>query len=332
MDQQDPILPVNTPPEADSLPAFPPKPELEEKKKSNVWVRSLTSLALYLIMGYVLVRGQITYLLILTGVVIIHEMGHFIAMKAFNYKELGIFFIPLLGAYASGTKQETSQKQSAVILLAGPLPGIIAGLIIYFLVEQQGSFGSGHYLAQGIAAIFIYLNLLNLIPVYPLDGGQLLNRLFLDEYHIINRVFVFLSAALMVWLAIRIRFYPLLVFPAMILFRMFNDIKNDRILRRVENEGVNLTLSYDEITDEDYWKIRDALIKHHPELMDIPAAPPYTYAEREDKVITVMQGLLQRSIILDLSVVGKIFIILLWIACFIAPFWLGIPFPFLSRY
>src|SRR6185295_6094095 len=91
---------------------FPPKPELENKK-GNVWVRSITSLALYLLLGYYFFSANWMYLLILTGIVIFHELGHFLAMKAFHYKELGIFFIPLLGAYASGTKREVSQKQSA---------------------------------------------------------------------------------------------------------------------------------------------------------------------------------------------------------------------------
>src|SRR4051812_3894648 len=106
---------------------FPPKPAKEDKK-INVWIRSLTSLALYILVGYYFFKANWTLLLILTAIVIFHELGHFLAMKIYNYKELGIFFIPLLGAYASGTKREISQKQSAVILLAGPIPGIIVGL------------------------------------------------------------------------------------------------------------------------------------------------------------------------------------------------------------
>src|SRR6478672_11699205 len=103
--------------EALSAPSFgyPPKPELENKK-GNVWVRSVTSLALYLLIGYYFFSANWMLLVILTGIVIFHELGHFLAMKAFHYKELGIFFIPLLGAYAGGTKREVSQKQSAIML------------------------------------------------------------------------------------------------------------------------------------------------------------------------------------------------------------------------
>src|ERR1043166_929806 len=115
---------------------YPPKPELENKK-GNVWVRSITSLALYLLIGYYFFSANWMLLLILTCIVIFHELGHFLAMKAFHYKELGIFFIPLLGAYASGTKREISQKQSAIILLAGPLPGIIVGIVLFLVTKDR---------------------------------------------------------------------------------------------------------------------------------------------------------------------------------------------------
>src|ERR1700704_2673564 len=117
---------------------YPPKPELEENKsKMNVWLRSLSSLALYFIIGYFFFNKDWLLVLVLTGVVVFHEMGHFLAMKLYNYTDLGIFFIPLLGAYASGTKREVSQTQSAIIILAGPVPGIIIGILIYSLSLQQ---------------------------------------------------------------------------------------------------------------------------------------------------------------------------------------------------
>src|SRR6476620_4690515 len=115
---------------AEEAPVYPPKYE-EKKSDQWIWLRSLGSLAIYLALGYyIFKRWEI--LLLITAVVLFHELGHFIAMKAFRYKDLGIFFIPLLGAYVSGSKREVSQKESAVILLAGPLPGIILGAVFFF--------------------------------------------------------------------------------------------------------------------------------------------------------------------------------------------------------
>ncbi|MBS1577257.1 MAG: hypothetical protein JST09_18310, partial [Bacteroidetes bacterium] len=76
---------------------YPSKPELEENKnKANAWLRSLSSLVLYFLIGYFFFNRNWILVLILTAVVVIHEMGHFLAMKLYKYTELGIFFIPLL--------------------------------------------------------------------------------------------------------------------------------------------------------------------------------------------------------------------------------------------
>src|SRR5215510_10637063 len=76
----------------------------------NVWTKSIMSLGLYLLIGYYIFHS-FDMLLLITGIVVFHELGHFFAMKYFRYKDLGIFFIPLLGAYVSGTKREVSQKE-----------------------------------------------------------------------------------------------------------------------------------------------------------------------------------------------------------------------------
>ncbi len=306
---------------------YPAKPELEDSRsKINVWLRSLSSLALYFVIGYFFFNKDWLLVLVLTGVVVFHELGHFLAMKMYNYTDLGIFFIPLLGAYASGTKREVSQTQSAIIILAGPVPGIIIGVGLYFLALQQGN----DFLGK-TAEILVFLNLLNLIPIYPLDGGQLLNRLFLDESAIIGKIFVIASSLLLAWFFFKLgnhnsAFYVLLLFPVMMVSRLFSDVKQERLVNQVEKEGIDLNTTYEDITDEQYWKIRHALIKHHPDLAGMNQAPPYEYADKEDKIVTVMQGLLQRIIILDLSLAAKLVILFVWLGCFAAPIFIELPF------
>jgi Zn-dependent protease len=307
-------------------PILLPKPDVEEKKdRINVWVKSISSLALYLLIGYFFFPDWVI-LLIITGIIVIHELGHFLAMKFFNYKDLGIFFIPLLGAYASGSKQEVSQKQSAIILLAGPMPGIIAGTIIFVLNGYRPETVEQIYI-EIAASLMVYLNMLNLIPVYPLDGGQLLNRLILDENKILSRIFLLLSIAALLYLAWKIN-WILALFPVMMIFRLKGDIEMDRVVKKIEEEGVNLETTYEEIRDEDYWKIRNAAIKHHPTLHDIPPAPPYAYAPDEARVIMVIKSLLQRTFVMDVPVMGKIMVLILWVAGFAVPVLLQITFPF----
>lgn len=305
---------------------YPPKYQKQEQP-ANVWLRSFTSLALYLILGYFIFPSP-KMLLLITAIVIIHELGHFLAMKYYRYSDLGIFFIPLLGAYVSGTKREVSQIQSAVILLAGPLPGIILGIIFYVIDKNSSTGYYPFYISLShIALLFILLNLINLLPIYPLDGGQLLNRVFLDEESIISKLFIFISAALMCWAAWKLSssgnlFYlVLLIFPAIMLLRLRTDKKMDNAEKRIEEEGINADTSYEEMPDEDYWKMRNILIEEHPSFKDIPKAPPYEYSNREEKVMTTIQSLLHRHIIQDISIAGKIFIFLIWVLALATP-WL----------
>jgi hypothetical protein len=84
---------------------IPPKPSADEpKSKVNIWLRSASSLALYLVLGYYIFHS-FEMLLLITAIVVFHELGHFFAMKTFHYKDLGIFFIPLLGARERSPKK-----------------------------------------------------------------------------------------------------------------------------------------------------------------------------------------------------------------------------------
>jgi len=62
---------------------YPPKFE-KPPQSSNIWIRSITSLALYLALGYYIFK-QWEVLLLITAIVLIHELGHFLAMKYFKY-------------------------------------------------------------------------------------------------------------------------------------------------------------------------------------------------------------------------------------------------------
>lgn len=321
-----------TGPPADLLPKFR-KPE----QTANIWTRSIISLALYLALGYYLFK-QWEILLLITAIVLIHELGHFFAMKYFHYKDLGIFFIPLLGAYVSGSKREVSQKQSAIILLAGPLPGIIIGIILY-LIDQNGP---GYYLSEisfsRMGMLFIILNLLNLFPVYPLDGGQLLNRVFLDEDSIWSKIFIFLSVGLLAWFAISMYissgnsfYFVLLIFPAMMLFRLAGEKKLTNIEKLIEAEGIHLDIDYEDLPDEDYWRIRTILVNEQPAFSDVPAGPPYEYSPKEEKIMIMVQSLLHRHLIQDVSLPGKFLIFLIWIAAIASPWLINMDLSFFRR-
>jgi stage IV sporulation protein FB len=316
-------------PPQEAVVTYPPKFQKKDDPV-NMWVKSFLSLALYLVLGYYIFHSW-KMLLLITAIVMIHELGHFFAMKYFRYNELGIFFIPLLGAYVSGSKREVSQKESAIILLAGPLPGILLGCVCYILWQRDILTEIAGIDTDRIAISFIFLNLINLIPIYPLDGGQLLNRVFLDEESWISKLFVFLSAAFLLWVAWKLEFWILVIFPIMLLFRFQTDKKYALVEKRIDEENINADVSYKDLSDEDYWKIRNILIEEHPSYAEFNHTPPYAYHAKEEKMMTAVQGLLHRHLIQDLSIFGKIFIILLCLAAFASPWLLDMNMSFLEN-
>ncbi|MBA2539782.1 MAG: site-2 protease family protein [Deltaproteobacteria bacterium] len=134
--------------------------------------------------------SSIVDLALLVGVLLFHELGHAIAMRAFGYSDVRIFFIPLFGAAASGRRRGVARWKQALVLLLGPLPGIVAGLVLGYL----GASGSMHTLAL----MLIVVNALNLIPIEPLDGGQLFQVLLYSRNRHLEIIIRAITAALIV--------------------------------------------------------------------------------------------------------------------------------------
>ncbi len=239
-------------PSAEPSAAILPKYPVQPAPKSNPAGRSIISLLIYLLAGYWLL-GDIKNLLLITLVLLFHEGGHFLAMRWVGYWDLGVFFLPLVGAYVSGTKRVITQRESALVLLAGPVPGILLGSILFALI-QNGFLPRTTILdidLMNLVIFLVVLNGINLLPVYPLDGGQLLNRVYLDEEGWVSKMFVILSAGFMAYLAIQYKIYPLLIFPLGILYRLWRSNANKKIETRIEESGINTEVDYEASPDAD---------------------------------------------------------------------------------
>lgn len=106
-----------------------------------------------------------------------HEAGHAMAMRFFGYRDIHVFFVPLLGAMTIGRPPVTTVRNRLVVLLAGPLPGL--WLAVLLLVVEQAYWPSR--LLQISALALLILNGLNLLPFTPLDGGRALQTLSQPE-------------------------------------------------------------------------------------------------------------------------------------------------------
>ena len=108
--------------------------------------------------------------------ILIHEMGHFIDIKRRGLPAEMPVFLPGFGAYVRWNALGVTRRQIAEISLAGPLAGWIAALGFYWLFLQT------HDAAwAAVARTGAWLNILNLIPVWTLDGGQAIRALGLVE-------------------------------------------------------------------------------------------------------------------------------------------------------
>ncbi len=126
------------------------------------FVSALASLAAYaLLFGWQFGAGILVLLLV-------HEMGHYVVLRAKGIPASLPVFIPLLGAYVAMRRMPPSVRDEAEIAVAGPFVGALAGAVCFSLYQVT------HVsLFLPLAWFSFFLNLLNLIPVSPLDGGRI---------------------------------------------------------------------------------------------------------------------------------------------------------------
>ncbi len=104
----------------------------------------------------------------LVTMLFIHEMGHIIALRIKGYSAPGPVFIPMLGAVIFAPKFENPEDE-AFIGYGGPLVGGLAALALFGVWALMPKPSDILLLTSYIAA---YLNLFNMLPIRPLDGGR----------------------------------------------------------------------------------------------------------------------------------------------------------------
>ncbi|HYG69967.1 MAG TPA: site-2 protease family protein, partial [Anaeromyxobacteraceae bacterium] len=99
----------------------------------------------------------------------VHEYGHVHAMRRTGMRVRGMYFVPFLGAMAVTDDAFTSRRQQAYVALAGPLWGALFSLVPagLWLWTQDPMWAA-------IASWWAIINLFNLLPIAPLDGGRVM--------------------------------------------------------------------------------------------------------------------------------------------------------------
>ena len=104
----------------------------------------------------------------------IHEMGHAIVMKIKGIPIGRMIFIPLFGAMVTMQRMPQNARDEAEVGIAGPLAGSLAASFCLFMAQASPQDPR----LWGLLAYFgFFINLFNLIPVVPFDGGRVLGAI-----------------------------------------------------------------------------------------------------------------------------------------------------------
>lgn len=164
------------------------------------------------------------------SIIIVHELGHFLASRIFKWNLDKIAVYPFGGCVKFSEKINRPIKEELIILLSGPVFQIIFFFIVYFLSTK----GVGlSYRNINIFEKYHYtLLIFNLLPIYPLDGGRILNLIlnYLFPYKKSN-IFVIIISVLIILIIIFL--YKNLNFTLMgilLLTELFIYLKNQNYL------------------------------------------------------------------------------------------------------
>ena len=136
------------------------------------------------------------FALALIGCLVFHEYGHIRAMKYFKMPTKGIYLIPFLGGLAMSDSKINTRWQDVVISIMGPSFGLllsVLALILYWLTELP--------FFAALASFNALLNLFNLLPILPLDGGHILKSISFSINSKLGIALCALAAALGVYLS-----------------------------------------------------------------------------------------------------------------------------------
>ena len=139
---------------------------------------------------------SLQFALSLLACLVVHEYGHIRAMKYFKMPTKGIYLIPFFGGMALSDGKINTRWQDIVISIMGPIFGLgmsLLSVLAYWL--------TGNVFFAGLAVFNSLLNIFNLLPILPLDGGHILKSVSFSMNSKVGLVVCILAAAFGVWLS-----------------------------------------------------------------------------------------------------------------------------------
>ena len=293
---------------------YPEKPELVEYAPKSSLSLTIFSLVVFIMVFLLFFEDQFLFLVNLLIVLIIHELGHFIAMKVFKYENVRMLFIPLMGAFVQGKKSNYSQKQSLIVLIAGPFPGIIIGNILFWYASLSPQ---NSWLAEP-AIIFVLLNIINLLPIDPLDGGQMFKLLVRKRVNeLLLVVFALISSLVLIGFGAYMRWPLVIAFGFFMAFRVRAMQKKYQMHKELHGESVEYATTYKLLSNKDFSKIKEVVLEHTPALRKF--IDQASSEESEPVLASQVNSVLVTPIKRDTSLFFRLLIVGFWLLSFLSP-------------
>lgn len=291
---------------------YPNKPKLIEEKPKGGLSLTIFSMVLFVLVFLLLMGDEVNFIFSLLVVLVIHELGHFVSMKAFKYKNVRMLFVPLMGAFVQGSKTKYSQKESFIVTAAGPFPGVLLGTsILWYASEIQNEW------LMNLGFLFLLLNIINLLPLDPLDGGQMFKLLFRRNNELFLMIFALISSVFIIGVGWYFESYIIMFFGFFMGFRVRALQKKYQVHKELIDDEVNYSTTYKLLSNRDFVKIKNVLLDHTPALKKFI---DQVSSEESDPVIaSQVNSMLEVPLKQDASILFRVLLVFLWLLSFATP-------------
>ncbi|MGI9463307.1 MAG: site-2 protease family protein [Aestuariivirgaceae bacterium] len=120
--------------------------------------------------------------LLLAAVLVVHEVGHLISFRMVGQPWGRVMFVPFIGGVAVSRMRHQRLSEDVFCALMGAGLSIVLLLPAFLIYLSEGSVSAGgngyETMAVTCAALAGVINLINLLPIFPLDGGRVMRATF----------------------------------------------------------------------------------------------------------------------------------------------------------
>lgn len=284
---------------------FPAKPVLIDGQVRNKGAKMVFILLVLFLVTINYFSESYILLIELLVVLAFHEFGHYLMMRVYRKKTQSLFFMSFLASLTKSFSPTSSQKKHVIINLMGPVPGILLGCGLFYLALV---YPPNVHLIE-IALLFMAINMINLVPLDPFDGGRILEVLFFSQSDRAKMIFTLSSSLVMILSGIVTGIYPLVIFGFLMGLKVRGYQKSTHLHEELEEGAVDFKKEYRDLTNKEYWQIRSVFLTNNPRLKEmIPTG--YTLWENERLLMEQVRQLLRMEIKSNISIPLKVLIVL----------------------